>query len=201
MEKNLINIGGAVFSAIMAPIVQPLPFIIRTIMRKNNKKVRCACGCKVKFNQYDERKRIRKYLPGHNCKGANNPSWKGGKVFDKFTGYVRIYIGGGKYKNEQILVIEKHIGRKLMKHEVIHHKNEIKTDNRLCNLEIMNVGDHLKYHRYKKLKKVYQMLDCKIINIFKHQHEVQALTGIKQSNINKVIKGKRKSAGGFQWVS
>ena len=75
-------------------------------------------------------------------KGSKNGRYKGGVNIDK-NGYVRILVvGKGKYVYEHRTVMEKHLGRKLKKGEVVHHKNHIKTDNRIDNLELMMRFNH-----------------------------------------------------------
>lgn len=46
------------------------------------------------------------------------------------------------YIFEHRLVVEGFIGRYLLKNEVVHHKNGIRTDNRVENLEILNPSTH-----------------------------------------------------------
>ena len=50
------------------------------------------------------------------------------------------------YVLEHRIVMENYIGRILTKDEVVHHKNENKKDNRLCNLELMNDSEHRRQH-------------------------------------------------------
>ena len=46
-------------------------------------------------------------------------------------------------------IMEKHIGRKLLTTEYVHHKNDIKTDNSIGNLEIKNPVAHGRDHHLK----------------------------------------------------
>jgi hypothetical protein len=42
--------------------------------------------------------------------------------------------------------MEQMLGRKLRKNEDVHHKNEIRSDNRFRNLEVLTDAEHLRHH-------------------------------------------------------
>jgi hypothetical protein len=78
--------------------------------------------------------------------------------YDK-DGYLKRYAAdhpfaeGRKIMFVHTIIMEQHIGRRLLKEECIHHKNEIKTDNRVENLELMQRGLHSSMHMRKNAQR------------------------------------------------
>jgi hypothetical protein len=74
-------------------------------------------------------------------KGKRGFAWKGGKIKDN-NGYVSLwkpdYPGskGGGYILEHRFVMSEFLGRILKSNEQVHHKNGIRDDNRIENLEL-----------------------------------------------------------------
>jgi hypothetical protein len=78
---------------------------------------------------------------------------KGG-VYKNGAGYVMFYYpehpqaNSKGYVRQHRLVMEQFLGRYLSKKEVVHHKNHIKNDNRIENLELFEShSDHMRIHK------------------------------------------------------
>ncbi len=81
------------------------------------------------------------------------PKWKGGKRRTP-EGYILIYsfnhphLNYANYVLEHRLVMEKYLRRFLKPSEIVHHKNEVKDDNRLSNLKLFpNQKEHTLFHK------------------------------------------------------
>lgn len=116
----------------------------------------CACGCgePAAIAKYTNNRRGHiKGFPmlmaaGHRLKQADSPNWNGGKI-KKLNGYICVLrpehprADSKGYVYEHILMAEDAIGKPLPLGSEVHHRNEIKSDNRNDNFIICQ--DH-SYH-------------------------------------------------------
>lgn len=119
--------------------------LVYKLVLKSGKTLRCTDDHEIGIG-YDLYKPLSELKPGD--KVLTNGTW-----VDK-DGYIR--VGGLKNKHprwttggvyEHILIMEAAIGRHIKNHEIVHHKNKIRWDNRLENLELLDsASDHAFLH-------------------------------------------------------
>lgn len=122
--------------------------------------VQCPICKKTRWSDFKTHRDSAKLGTNDKCKGCckkeNSGAWRGGtRITHGYRG-IRIYEGdtyfpmannrakdGSAYILEHRLVMAKHLGRLLENWEVVHHRNHIKSDNRIENLELMQVTVHM----------------------------------------------------------
>ena len=91
--------------------------------------------------------------------------------------------------------------------DTVNHKDEVKTNNTVSNLEWMSIRDNNNYGTHNKRvaeanSKQVQMFDKstgELLDTFPSTMEAWRVTGIAQSHISSCCLGKLKSAGGYKW--
>lgn len=118
--------------------------------------IKCECGkCDETFHnisRYGDRIR---FIKGHQNRCGVGHNSKGGQVTTN-DGRIKIYVPNHPYSDyngyifRYRLIIERHLNRYLNPNEIIHHINNIKTDDRLENLSILSPSQHTVLHNKKK---------------------------------------------------
>lgn len=134
----------------------------------------CKCGCKQEISIFDKwHNRLKRFVRGHNGRGLphvgmkedKNPNWKGGRA--KHTnGYIQIrkpdhhFVDNRGYVFEHRYIWEQYNKASLLSWAIIHHKNHIKTDNRIENLEPFDSSKHSIHHLREKRENEISKRKC-----------------------------------------
>jgi len=110
--------------------------------------------------------------------GSKNPAWRGGRTIDKRNNYVYVLVNHNDFFYpmadrvkrrvlEHRLIMAKHLNRCLLAWEIVHHRNGIKNDNRLENLQLMptrnyHIADQLMKRENLRLKKRVDNLEKRV---------------------------------------
>ena len=134
----------------------------------------CANSLKAKYLTPEGRARI---AEAHI--GAKNCNWKGGRATNG-RGYILIRLYPDNffysmtkrrgYVYEHRLVMAKSLGRNLHRWEIVHHKNHIKDDNSIENLQLVSDDRHKQITilemQIKQLQKENKALRDKLNGVF-----------------------------------
>lgn len=74
--------------------------------------------------------------------------------------YKKIKLPDGSTRDEHRLIIERELGRKLTRNELVHHKNLNKGDNHRGNLGVRSRSDHGRHHRKLQAREHCSVLGC-----------------------------------------
>lgn len=171
----------------------------------------CRCGCGGKTPISVQTRRSRKgdltqvkgypadWVPGHQAKGKDSQMYTG--VRHRY-GYSSSYVPDHPrqvqgYVFDHILIMEKQLGRYLKyyglnnaENEIVHHENEVKSDNSISNLELMTHREHSRIHAYKVDRgQVLSMLSSVKQGIT--QTEVASKYGVSRATVHDYVTGKR----------
>lgn len=151
---------------------------------------------------------------GRNCKSRNaSTQWKKPRVLTQeitIHGYcrVRLYDAKGIAKHHAVhrLVMGAFYGESDLE---VNHKNEIKTDNRIENLEYCSSKYNCNYgtrnnrvgekNREKRSVPVLRISTGGAVVEYASRKAAQLETGIDAGHIGQTCSGKRKTAGGYVW--
>ncbi len=151
--------------------------------------IRCpSCGCKKRHSPSSATRLKMSQSRDGKYRGENSPNWKGGKIRDAF-GYILVklqpddffysMIDARGYVKEHRLIVAQSIGRNLHLWEIVHHKNHIRDDNRLDNLQLISDDKH----------KQLSILEVKIDRLLTKQDELMTEIKLLRSE-NKQLKAK-----------
>ena len=143
-------------------------FIMKTYTFKCEK-----CGKEVHRKSNNDkrfnRNKTHKHFCSRSCVASFYNTTRGRGFTMHKMGYIEKFVGHDYPNNyngyylEHRLIMEKQLGRNLKKNEIVHHKNGIKDDNRIENLELLTTKNHLPSYDNLILKQLNELLQENII--------------------------------------
>ena len=136
--------------------------------------VRCK-GCGLSSTRGKQISEKHRRQIGDANRGARNHLWKGGRFYRLGYVLVRVYpndffypmVSKQRYVLEHRLIMAKHLGRNLHSWELVHHKNHVRDDNRIENLQLVGSDKHkqitIMENRIRRLEKRVTVLEAENI--------------------------------------
>jgi len=140
----------------------------------------------------------------HRCANSqgetNSPNWRGGRTVTG-QGYIEIKLYPGDffspmadktgYVLEHRLIMAKHVKRCLLPWEVVHHRNGVRNDNRIENLELLPCKGKHNTQINKRIKELERTVSEQAIEIKLLKWQIKELIGgsIKNESIDVSTRG------------
>lgn len=142
------EVGGGNVAHVLASCEICGDFFYRRLHRVKGPKggkgrVFCSRSCSSKATVAEQD--LSHLIPFRFTKGQAAHNYKG--LTKHALGYNVFREPGEERQLEHRLVVERFLGRKLSENEIVHHKNGVRTDNRIENLQIMDHSEHTKLHQ------------------------------------------------------
>jgi len=108
------------------------------------------------------------------------------------SGYVHI----GHHGHEHRIIMEKKLGRKLKKDEIVHHKDGNRMNNDISNLQVMTKSEHTKHHQTGEKSKNAKLTWVRVQRIREYfkigvlRSELAIMFSVNWTTIDYIIKNK-----------